>query len=229
MNNISKNKQLHIPSKWNDNDIVKLLQFNYDTDSFQIMSELYKKISNSCIHDYLHFIIEDMLDKKNIPYISKKDIYNCIHRKIFQQIPDIVTINYETSKYLILDIYDKLEKQSIVDKITKKMELQLFFDYEIIHQLNIGVLKKLLMFDDDDIKYIEDNYCAFRFEYHYWTICINIGKIVKNVSKCGYDKNATCHTYDDNIICNTFDKKNKFISELNDQLDSMKPCSSYFV
>lgn len=229
MNNICKNKQLHIPSKWNDNDIVKLLQFNYDTDSFQVMNELYKKISESCIHDYLHFIIEDMLDEKNIPYISKKDIYTSIHRKIFQQIPDIITINYETSKYLMLDIYDKSEKQSMTDKITKKMELQLFFDYEIIHQLNIDSLKKLLLFSDDDIKYIKKNYCTFRFEYHYWTTCVNIGKIVKNVSECGYNKNITCHIFDDNVICDTSDKKYKFILELNSQLDNMRPNLSYFV
>lgn len=179
-------KKFHIPSKWLlDKNIVDLIKFNYGTDDlakslFDIsnlfQSTIYKNADNNqMLHDYLHFLLIDMLTHNGIPFIEEKDLkQGTDFYQYLKCTPDLII-----KGRILLDIYIGYEDMS--RKYEKYKELKLLFDnIYIMNQRNINEICLKINLSKTDSDYVNTNFNIFRTEHTYWMSCLKLGKILRN-------------------------------------------------
>lgn len=163
------------------------------------------------LHDYLYFMIKDILVSKNIPVITKNNICtNVILSRLFQgETPDMLTVS--DGKLFCFDIFSKHDQYSIYDQEdiiswrNKYEKVKLFCDFEII---DIVGFKRIAcfrnLFTDDEMDFIIQNYNIFKREY-------KVGNIIPT--------NNNSITFS---IPSDYDSKvNKLLSHLNNIHDTL--------
>jgi hypothetical protein len=186
-------KAFHIPSEWaNDENIKFLVEHEYATkDTQSTLCEIHSRLSNigyaedndAMIHDYLHYMIMDLLDKNGEVYISENDIKtNGIVKKfLLNTTPDLVIKGNKNKhrKRLIVDIYIGDKKDDNLKSKYKK--LALFSDFIIINKHDFSkVLLHNKILPKDDVEYLYANFQIFLTEYYYWRSCIKLQKVIFN-------------------------------------------------
>ena len=174
----------------------KLLSYGYDVsnseNAFNFVYYIFQKLgycddNGYMLHDYIFYVICDLLTKNNIPFVTKDDIKN----------NKIITTYFDnnTPDLMIKDrkIFDICITNEDTEHIKEKYEkFGSIFDYNIITPNNmISILQTL--FNNLDIYYLFENYQIFVSEYAYWMSCFNIGKIIKNESQNYYKKHYPCN------------------------------------
>ena len=184
-------KAFHIPSIWANNENIKfLVQHEYATkDTKETLKEIHTRLSaegyaddnDRMIHDYLHYMIMDLLDKNGIVYITEDDIKNNKDIKDFLlgTTPDLIIQGNKTRKRLIVDIYIGDKKDNNVK--SKYKSLELFSKFVLInkHAFSDTLVKNKILPKKDAI-YLHDNFQIFLIEYYYWRSCIKLGKVIFN-------------------------------------------------
>jgi hypothetical protein len=184
-------KAFHIPSMWANNTNIKfLVQHEYATkDTKETLKEIHTRLSaegyaddnDRMIHDYLHYMIMDLLDKNGIIYITENDIKNNKDIKDFLlgTTPDLIIQGNETRKRLIVDVYIGDKKDNNVK--SKYKSLELFSKFVLINKHAFAdVLVKNKILPKKDAIYLHDNFQIFLIEYYYWRSCIKLGKVIFN-------------------------------------------------
>ena len=106
-------KNFHIPSKWKCNENINfLINHRYIMESVSKESiknslELSGYFNNTkMLHDYIYYMIQDILDKNGESYITKHTIkYNRkIQTLLMDNIPDFIIKSNYPRKTFILDI-----------------------------------------------------------------------------------------------------------------------------
>ena len=184
-------KTFHIPSEWlKSDDITYLVNHSYGTiearQAFvEISSRLrrlgYMEDNNRMIHDYLHFLLKDILDFNNETYITESDLRDSpnITRGLLNGVtPDfILKKNNGRTKTLIIDIY--VGDKPVSEIKSKYRSLGFFADLVVITQHDFSSqLKGVLPMADID--YLYKNYQVFLVEYYYWKACMKLQKIFFN-------------------------------------------------
>jgi len=213
-------KSFHIPSMWTDNENIKFL-VNHEyatTDTEETIKEIHRRLSeegyandnDSMIHDYLHYMIMDLLDKNGEIYITEKDINKNseIKELLLGTTPDlIIKGNKEKNrKRLIVDVYIGDKKDNNVK--SKYKILAIFSKFILINKHAFSdVLISNNILPKEDANYLHDNFQIFLIEYYYWRSCMKLKRIIFN--EANNDIDFQNFQKPDNI-----DKKTEFILKL---------------
>ena len=181
-------KTFHVPIAWMEKaEIVYLVNHSYAkeeaaTSLTKITENLktlgYMEDHNMMIHDYLQFMIQDMLDKNGEIYITENDIRNnsSIKDLLCGMTPDfVIKRNDNRTKTIIFDVYVGTES----DIKGKYKALSFFADFRVVTPHNFtSQLSSVL--PKEDIEYLYKNFQIFLTEYYYWRACIKLRKVLYN-------------------------------------------------
>jgi len=169
-------KKFHIPSRW----LSSCAMVDQSTTSIDIAtmfdSTIYKNTDNNqMLHDYLHFLLMDMLAHNKIPFIEEKELKQGTEFfKYLKCTPDLLI-----KGKILLDVYIGYDDMS--KKIEKYKELKLLFEHiYILNQRNIVEICLKINLSQEDADYINESFNIFKSEYTHWMSCLKIGKILRN-------------------------------------------------
>ena len=183
-------KTFHVPNEWKLlADMQYLVTHSYvkeqAKESFVTISKCLKRLgymedNNMMIHDYLHYMILDLLDKNEEVFLTENEIRgnNNILRLCAGNTPDfILKKKGDRQKTCIIDIYVGDKPSSEIKG--KYKTLGFFADFYIVTQYDFAsTLKQIL--PSQDIDYLYKNFQVFLTEYYYWRACIKLQKILLN-------------------------------------------------
>jgi len=183
-------KAFHVPNEWTQlEDMQYLVTHSYAKEeakeSFVIISKCLKRLgymedNNRMIHDYLHYMIVDLLDKNEEVFLTENDIRKNknIQTLLAGNTPDfILKKKGNRQKTCIIDIY--VGDKPTSDIKGKYKTLGFFADFHIVTQYDFSnTLKNIL--SCQDIDYLYKNFQIFLTEYYYWRACIKLQKILFN-------------------------------------------------
>lgn len=185
-------KTFHIPSEWMKSDNIKfLVEHKYAVSNVEkafqeihqkLKDEGYNRDNDTMVHDYLYYMIKDMLDKNKQIYITEKEIRESSDIKclLLNTTPDFLIKSTNTDPdLLILDIY--IGNKDISSIKSKYRAVGSLAKFCIITQYNFSSeLLKVGILPQSDIDYIYKNYQIFITEYYYWKACLKLRKILMN-------------------------------------------------
>ena len=185
-------KAFHIPSEWLTlDDIMYLVNHSYCTEPsdralmeiMEISSRLkrlgYMDADHSMVHDYVHFLLKDLLDHNGETYITGTDIRGSVRIAdglLRGTSPDfILKKNNGREKTLIIEIYvgDKLASEIK----SKYRRLSFFADFVMITAHDVCTQLQTVI-PKEDIDYLFKNVQVFLMEYRYWGACVKLQKIL---------------------------------------------------
>lgn len=186
-------KAFHIPSEWETKEDIKfLIEHRYATkDTQETLREIHTRLrrmryaedNDAMVHDYLHYMIQDLLDKNKEIYITEKDIKSndLIWGFLLNTTPDfIIKSNIDKKrKTLIVDIYVGNKKDESIK--SKYRKLAMFADFIIINKHDFAdtlINNKIL--PREDVNYLFKQFQIFLTEYYYWRSCIKLQKVIFN-------------------------------------------------
>ncbi len=159
-------------------------QVSNSVEAFKFIEKQFRQLgymedNRMMIHDYLHFMLIDLLQKNAEVFITEETIRDnsTIQRLLKNTTPDFVIKSKDKRRTVIVDIYvgDK-ELNSIKSKYRG---CDLFADLKIVTPHNFQAeLKDLLL--QSDLDYLYKNFQLFLAEYHYWVACLKLKKILFN-------------------------------------------------
>lgn len=178
-------KPFHVPSRWNCNPAFRtLLDFNNSTssvtDAFKTIRQAFKDLgyledNAAMVHDYIHFMVEDILVSRKIPFMAETDIRNSVISTYFGVTPDIIMKGKK-----VIDFYSGSSVRTIDEKNSKYEEFKgLGFVFFVITPDKIGELEKTGL-STQDVLYLQQNYRIFLCEYQHWFSCMKLGRILFN-------------------------------------------------
>jgi hypothetical protein len=143
----------------------------------------YLEDNDRMIHDYLHYMISDLLTFEETPFITEDDIRAeeslC---KLFSGLtPDlIVKSDPPRRRATIIDIYIGRGNQAVIDKKKSKYKsMGVSFDFVIVTELGMcSDLKNIL--SEGSINYLASHFHVFKIEYQYWKSCAKRQRILHN-------------------------------------------------
>jgi hypothetical protein len=180
-------KKFHIPSDWKSNEnFDRLLRIQYSKSSveqafndirtsFRLMG--YLEDNRRMVHDYIHYMIKDLLAYKRIPFLDENDFSdpsNEIIRKYFQDCtPDLLIQGKK-----LIDIYvGYKDVASIKGKYRRFGDL---FTFVVVTPETLSNLSELHILEAKDLDYLRNQFSIFQCEYQYWYSCIKLQKIIYN-------------------------------------------------
>ena len=181
-------KEFHLPSQWKKSvEFKKLIEKKYITsnlnDTFQFIESTLKNLgygddNQTMLHDYLHYMLEDMLMEKNIPFVTEEKIkseYKSIQSFLGGNTPDLIV----EGKYII-DVYTGTGEPGSVKG--KYRDYQCIFKVLVVtpHNFTSELARAEKLFTTSDISYLNNTFHIFRSEYQYWMSCLKLKKILRN-------------------------------------------------
>jgi hypothetical protein len=187
-------KKFHVPKAWDVNEEFKqLVEHRYFTsaanESFSFIAGCLQRMgydndNDAIVHDYLHFMICDLLASENIPFISEADIRQSAElTKLFANLtPDLIIKSapeYGRPKPYILDVYIGRSDKVIQEKKSKYKTIGICFDFDGVTPSNMSsVLVKFV--SQQAVNYLFRQFQIFLTEHHYWRACLKLKKILSN-------------------------------------------------
>jgi hypothetical protein len=183
-------KIFHLPSQWKAlQPIVDLTEHRYAVinaeDTFRYIENRFRQLgymedNNAMVHDYLHFILIDMLVEAGETFLTEKDIRDNEQIKKFlnNSTPDLIVKTSSTRiKPLIIDIYVGSKDTSSIK--AKYRSLDYMANFHIITPYNFTTELKDV-FSDEKLSYLHQHFQLFQTEYQYWRSCMKLKKILLN-------------------------------------------------
>ena len=190
--------------------LVRNANETFDFVRTTLEAEEYLDNNHKMVHDYLHYMIMDLLDHEQVSYISKNEIkeYPPILELFNGLTPDLIVQSSMDRKTSIIDIYsDSAESTVLSQKKSKYKSLSFQFDFRVVTSINF--IKQLSgILSQKSIAYLSDHFASFYTEYIYWRACVKIRSIIRNdvVNKPIIDINVS-----------SIEKRFSFISALTDR------------
>jgi hypothetical protein len=183
-------KTFHVPRAWlQDEDMAYLVHHWYARDSaaeafLKISSHLkrlgYMEDNDRMIHDYLHYMLQNLLDVNGEVYITEDVIRGnaAVRQLLGGTTPDFVLKKNGTrAKTTIVDIY--VGKQPVSDIKGKYKALTFFADFCVVTQHDFSRQLRAVL-PERDIDYLYKNFQVFLTEYHYWRACLELQRVSFN-------------------------------------------------
>lgn len=183
-------KAFHVPHKWLSHvGFQELVNHRYVTENagaaLKLIQETLKDMgydndNSHMIHDYLHFMLMDLLDKNGEVYLTEDDIRSSptVLELFNGSTPDLVVKSgNERARPLIVDIYAG-NKDSVKQKYKA---FGYFADLCIMTQTNFPAkLKEHRLLKDADVDYLYRHFQIFLVEHQYWQACIKLRRVIVN-------------------------------------------------
>lgn len=182
-------KRFHIPSRWSGCDAFReLAEHRYEREEHaaafdfieaRLKSLNYHSDNKSMVHDYLHFIICDMLDACHVAYLTEEDVRNApsLQLVLGNKTPDLIVERPEMVP-IALDVFVGDKSETVDSKKEKYKGLSLVMEFDVITFSHLRPLSSVL--SQVDLKYIQDQLAVFMTEYQYWHACLKLKKILFN-------------------------------------------------
>ena len=183
-------KRFHIPQRWAEEVAFKeLAEHRYEKDehvaAYDFIESRLKKLNyhsdnKSMVHDYLHFLICDMLDAAGVPFITVEDlkVAPALAVLLDRKTPDLIVEPAKPKLPMAIDIFVGNRTESVEDKKEKYKGIGLFMAFDVVTIANFRPLASVLC--PNDLKYIQDQVAIFMAEYQYWHACLKLKKILFN-------------------------------------------------
>ena len=186
-------KRFHVPSAWNAVPaFVELVEHRYQTDAhaetFKFIEERLRKLgygedNQRMTHDYLHYLLVDLLTSENIPYVTETDISNMpeVRALLNNKTPDLILKSNGSTrpKPLIVDVFVGKSEKEMSEKKSKYSSMGVAFDFAGLTLGNYNAeLNKIL--PKPKIDYFHKQVIIFTAEYAYWMACLKLKKILFN-------------------------------------------------
>lgn len=183
-------KHFHIPARWAEEDAFKeLAEHRYEKhehiSTFDFIESRLKKLNyhsdnRAMVHDYLHFLICDMLDAANVPYITEQDIKKApaLTLLLNNKTPDLIVEPKRPHLPLAIDVFAGDRVETVDSKKEKYKSLGMFMAFDVVTFANLRPLSNVL--SQEDLHYIQDQVAIFMAEYQYWHACLKLKKILFN-------------------------------------------------
>lgn len=186
-------KTFHVPKKWeSDEKFQKLFEHRYlasdGMDAFALVGMTlgengYLEDNDRMIHDYLHYMISDLLTFEGTPFITEDDIraQHALGALFSGLTPDLIVKSEKPRRRTtIIDIYIGRGDQAAIDKKKSKYEsMGVSFDFVIVTELGMcSDLKNIL--SEGSINYLASNFHIFKVEYQYWKSPAKLQRILRN-------------------------------------------------
>jgi len=187
-------KTFHVPNAWTSNsDINELVEHRYEvkqhgeTYSFieeRLRRQGYADDNERMVHDYMHFMIEDLLTAEGTPFITEMDIaadpvlINLLNGKT----PDLIVKSdpdRNRQKPLIVDVFVGKSDRDRDEKKAKYKTMKVTFDCGLITRENYNA-ELLAILSRDHVDYFHKQFHIFQAEYGYWRACLKFKKILFN-------------------------------------------------
>jgi hypothetical protein len=191
-------KKFHVPKAWADDVFFSNLaghsyMVDNSTAAFQFIEDCLKNMgygedNDMMIHDYVHFMIVDLLEEAGIPFITEDVIRSKPSLSIlFDNLtPDLIlksdleSENPLRCKPLILDVYIGKTEKALNEKKAKYNKLGSTFDFEIIRISNLASSLVNKALSQERVDYLYNQLQVFLTEYAYWKACLKLKKILRN-------------------------------------------------
>ena len=140
---------------------------------------------NQCLlHDYMHYLIIDMLIAAEIPYLTEDDMkHHPLNTLLDGMTPDLIIKSGGPDslrpKTLILDIFVGKSQNAIIEKKAKYSTMKMFFDFTLLTLANYNT-ELLKLFSQSDVAYFHHQFVLLQAEYSYWHACLKFKKILFN-------------------------------------------------
>ena len=135
------------------------------------------------IHDYLHFMLMDLLDKNGEVYLTEDDVRAepTITALLNGYTPDlIVKSRNKRDKPLIVDIYIG-KKSSAENKKFYEQTTAFFADLCVVTKSNfVSKMREHNLLPIQDAEYIDRHLQGFLVEHQYWQACIKLRRVISN-------------------------------------------------
>lgn len=134
-------------------------------------------------HDYLHYLLIDLLVAEGIPFVTENDINEMpdVKALLNGKTPDLILKSNGTTrpKPLIMDVFVGKGEKEISEKKSKYSSMSVAFDFS---GLTIGNYNAELnrVLSKRNIDYFHKQVIVFSAEYSYWMACLKLKKILFN-------------------------------------------------
>lgn len=183
-------KKFHVPSEWAKNpDMEKLTNYKYETSNAQVsfndiaglLRDLgYMQDNQMMVHDYLHYMLVDLLRKNGEIFVTENDIkgMGAVFKLLNNTTPDfIIKKNGAREKTLIVDVY--VGNKDISEIKSKYRKLDFFADFRVVTKDNFATQLKDVL-PTQHLDYLTKHLQLFLTKYQYWSSCIKMQKILFN-------------------------------------------------
>ena len=179
----------HVPEKWSIDDKFRQLfehrylandgaqAFEFVVGTFQLKG--YLEDNDRMVHDYLHYMVSDLLASEGIPYITKDDIRAEPYlTSLFADLtPDLIVKSAPPRRTTIVDINIGRDQAAADKKKSKYKGMAISFDFIAVMELSMcRDLKPIL--SDASIEYLASQFHVFKTEYQYWKSCAKLQRLL---------------------------------------------------
>ena len=208
-------KAFHIPLVWqNNSSFVDLVERRYkfkDTSTAleYITTRLegmgYLIDNDQMVHDYMHFMIMDLLTLEGTPFLSAKDVRgeDTLQLLFDGYIPDLIVKSDKARnrpKPLIMDIYVGIRNKQVEEKKRKYNTIGVAFNFQAImkHDYDTALANVLTK---ANIEYLKNQFNIFLAEYTYWMACKRLHKVLLNdVENTAFKEIIAPQDFDDKVV-----------------------------
>ena len=184
-------KSFHVPEKWSmDDKFRQLFEHSYlakdGAHAFEFVvgtlkEKGYLEDNDRMVHDYLHFMVSDLLASEGIPFITEDDIQNEPYlTSLFSDLtPDLIVKSAPPRRTTIIDIYIGRDQAATDKKKSKYKSMAISFDFIGVTELSMcRDLKSIL--SEESILYLASQFHVFKTEYQYWKSCAKLQRMLVN-------------------------------------------------
>ena len=136
--------------------------------------------NDSMIHDYIHFMIADLLREKGEVFLMENHLRESrpeLKKLLNATTPDFIIESANgREKTLILDVY--IGNKDLNEIKSKYKKLNFFADFLVIKINFASKLKDLI--ESTRLDYLNKNFQLFLTEYQYWKACMKLKKVIFN-------------------------------------------------
>ena len=178
----------HVPEKWSaDDKFGQLFGHNYlGNNGAQAIGFVVETLrekgylkNDRMVHDYLLYMISDLLASEGIPHITEDDIRAEPYlRSIFSDLtPDLIVKSSLHRRTTIVDIYMGSDKAVHDKKKSKYKGMAMAFDFIGVMELSMcRDLEPIL--SEASIDYLAFQFRIFKTEYQYWKSCAKLQRML---------------------------------------------------
>ena len=184
-------KSFHVPEKWSTDDKFRqLFEHSYlakdGAQAFEFVvgtlkEKGYLEDNDRMVHDYLHYMVSDLLAFEGIPYITEDDIRAEPYlMSLFSDLtPDLIVKSAPPRRTTIIDIYIGRDQAATDKKKSKYKGMAVVFDFIGVTELSMCRDLKPIR-SDASIHYLVSQFHVFKTEYQYWKSCAKLQRMLVN-------------------------------------------------
>jgi hypothetical protein len=142
-----------------------------------------ENIDDKKVHDYLYYMIMDLLQSENITFITENEIRESteLYKLLDGFIPDFIIKSDESKcrkKPMILDIYIGKNEDTVNKKKSKYQQMRISFDVEGLTMANYSsILTKII--PQKKVHCLYNQFQTFLTKHHYRRACSKMNDVVK--------------------------------------------------